>query len=198
MSHPHCLQIKGRLNCLRCDNLNTIFMLFCQVRVLLPLSAYLEGARRRWQSDWIIQNYSASSMFILRPWNYCFLLSAYVRCVTEPFCAANTVQGYMTKFGKVSINQSRVWAEIWSNYYNRQTLGNVQECYCERSLCCQCWAWFWYMYVHYFLTNLLLILHFCYAKTQVKCLLKDLTREAQNIRAMKFDLMILQCRISDW
>ncbi|XP_023724511.1 lysozyme [Cryptotermes secundus] len=25
---------------------------------------------------------------------------AYVRCVTEPFCAATTVQGYMAKFGK--------------------------------------------------------------------------------------------------
>ncbi|XP_021918570.1 lysozyme-like [Zootermopsis nevadensis] len=25
---------------------------------------------------------------------------AYVRCVTEPYCAATTVQGYMAKFGK--------------------------------------------------------------------------------------------------
>lgn len=28
--------------------------------------------------------------------------AAYSNCVTEPYCAARTVQGYMTKYGQVS------------------------------------------------------------------------------------------------
>jgi hypothetical protein len=33
-----------------------------------------------------------------------FVIPAYSNCVNDPICAATSVQGYMNKFGQVSIN----------------------------------------------------------------------------------------------
>jgi hypothetical protein len=62
-----------------------IFMFYCQFRVLLPLSVYLGGAGRRWQSDFVYwaQNSESFSQFYVHTQAMRLLLHAFSIC---PLC----------------------------------------------------------------------------------------------------------------